>query len=91
MEGACGTAELTVDHFLPPRRRAAKKSVRRLAHGSAQTPAMISARWLSLASSAMVMSDRTAPALGSPHPYTTRRIRALTIAPAHIGQGSRVT
>ena len=37
------------------------------------------------------IKDPQAPAFSSEAPKTTRRIRELMIAPAHIGQGSRVT
>ena len=38
-----------------------------------------------------ISASMRAPALGSAHPKTNLGIRAFTIAPAHIGQGSRVT
>ena len=50
------------------RRRSAKKSLSNRPHCSALTSVTTSARWFSLGSSAIPISDRTAPALGSVAP-----------------------
>ena len=60
-------------------------------HSSASTPDETSTRWFSRGSSTRLPSEPANPALGSAAPNTTRRIRASTMAPAHIAHGSSVT
>ena len=48
-------------------------------------------RWLSAGSASTSRTLPAAPALGSAAPKTTSGMRARTIAPAHIAQGSSVT
>ena len=52
---------------------------------------MTGGRWFSRSSAHTWYRLSTAPAFGSVAPYTTRPIRALTSAPAHITHGSSVT
>ena len=69
----------------------AKNSRRRAAHSSSSTPVRTSGRWLRAGSARTSRTLPAAPALGSGAPMTTVGMRARTIAPAHIAQGSRVT
>lgn len=72
-------------------RRSRKKPVRRLEASSARTPASTSSRWFRRGSRTRSYRVPHAPALGSAAPNTSRETRAFTRAPAHMGQGSRVT
>lgn len=71
------------------RRMSRKKPVRIAEHSSASTPPFVSSVWLRrlLAASSSV----SARPFCSYAPKTTRRIRAFSAAPMHIGQGSSVT
>src|SRR6202012_3998639 len=72
-------------------RRAAKKSRRRVADSAARMPKTPSGRWFRAGSARTSRTEPAAPALGSGAAKTTVGMRARTIAPAHIAQGSRVT
>lgn len=74
------------------RPRRARKNVRRSSpHSSSRTPPTISTRWFSASCRAICRTDPAAPVFGSNAPKTSRPRRAWTMAPAHIGHGSRVT
>lgn len=68
-----------------------KNSERMLEHSFSSTPVTTLLRWFSLGSFKRLKREWHAPALGSMQPYITQGIRDWTIAPAHMGQGSRVT
>src|SRR5882724_4050293 len=68
-----------------------RKNSRKISPQScARTPLTTCTRWFKRPSRTRSNRVSTAPALGSATPYTSRSMRALTSAPAHIGQGSRV-
>src|SRR5699024_7258139 len=67
-----------------------KKSASRAEASSARSPRSTTGWWLNGRANRSV-TDPQQPALGSAAPYTTRRMRLLRMAPAHMGQGSRVT
>src|SRR6202022_3102580 len=73
-----------------PRRSSKNDESSRLA-SLASTPGVTGSSWLSLGSVHRLYSDPQAPDLGSGAPNTSRPTRPATSAPAHIGQGSRVT
>ena len=75
--------------WLPGERRRTRRAGGRPRRRS--TPAVTGIRWLRRGSAARFIRLPTAPAFGSAAPKTSRPTRALTIAPAHIGQGSSVT
>ena len=58
---------------------------------SPSTGATTSTRWLFSRCCSTEYTLPSAPFFGSRAPYTQRLMRACTIAPAHIGHGSRVT
>ena len=67
-----------------------KKAVSNPAHTSSNTPPVTPGAWL-YGNAKRFTTEPQEPAFWSFAPNTTRGIRALIIAPAHIGQGSNVT
>src|SRR5690606_6950899 len=68
-----------------------KNAFSSLALGSASTPLATCGRWFRRPSARRLYRLPAAPALGSMAPKMTRPTRALTMAPAHMQHGSRVT
>ena len=71
-------------------RNSLKKAVNNFAHSSSNTPPVTPGAWL-YGNAKRFTTEPQEPAFWSFAPNTTRGIRALIIAPAHIGQGSNVT
>ena len=91
--GADGTSSGAVRSPSSARRwrTSPKNSRSRAAHSSPSTPGVTANAWLRRASAWSLNNDPVAPPLGSGAPNTHRSIRALTISPAHMQQGSSVT
>ncbi len=72
--------------------RSCRKKSRSISlHSSPRTPDTTGKRWFKRASCERFSRLPMNPALGSKQPKTQRATRACTMAPAHIGQGSKVT